>query len=436
MDRLAPAARPLGMSTRPESCDVAVIGGGPAGSAAGTQLARAGLRVAIFEKEKFPRFCVGESLLPHGNDLLRRLGVWEKLESSGFLRKYGAEFATADDSCRHRLWFGDNLDADHEYTYQVERAAFDQLLLDHARASGCTVREQAKITRLEDHDSGAAIVRGEDPEGSFAVRARWIVDASGRRSFAGPRLGLRRAETQKERRVAIYAHFAGAARHEGKAEGHISIVRTSGGWFWMIPLAGDRMSVGLVLPAAEVKGAADGKLEEIFSAHVAAAPAVATRLAASRRLTPLRATGDYSWKFSSFATRRVILTGDAAGFVDPIFSSGVMLAMQSGLLAADLVARADRHGRGLRPWERLSYTRAVTGWMNRYARLIRAFYDRAGFEVFMSPDPVLSIPRSVARLVGGRTEPGPADRLRLRLFDLVCGLQKRFDIVPPLPSLR
>jgi hypothetical protein len=113
-----------------------------------------------------------------------------------------------------------------------------------------------------------------------------------------------------------------------------------------------------------------------------------------------------------------------------------MLALQSGLRAADLLVKADRCGRSLRPWERWAYTRSVTGWMNRYARLIRSFYDRAGFEVFMSPQPVLQLPRSVARLVGGQTDPGLADRLRLRLFDTVCRLQRRLNIAPPIPSLR
>jgi len=417
-----------------ESCDVVVIGGGPAGSTAGTRLARAGLRVTILEKEKFPRFAIGESLLPHGNDLLREIGVWDKLESAGFLRKYGAEFGTGDETSRHRLWFADHLGPSHGYTYQVERAPFDQLLLEHARANGCTVHEETRVTALEQPDQASLTVRAESPDGPRAFRASWIIDASGRCAFAGSRAGLQRRGTQKVRRVAVYAHFAGARRHAGRAEGHITIVRTTGGWFWLIPLAGDRMSVGLVLPAGQLQDPRD--LESVFDRAVAGTPAVAQRLDPARRLTPLRATGDYSWKFSSFATRRILLTGDAAGFVDPIFSSGVMLALRSGLRAAELVARAAARGRALRPWERAAYTRDVTSWMNRYARLIRAFYDRAGFEVFMSPQPVLQIPRSVARLVGGFAAPGPADRLRLHLFDLICRLQRRLDIAPPIPSLR
>ena len=422
------------MTPHPQSCDVAIIGGGPAGSAAGTRLSRAGLRVTILEKEKFPRFCVGESLLPHGNDLLKEIGVWDKLEQAGFLRKYGAEFSTPDGERQNRLWFGENLAPQHEYTYQVERAPFDQLLLEHARENGCTVHEETRVTALHDAPGAPITLHAEGPSGRTELTARWVVDASGRCAFAGSRAGLRRRGTQKVRRVAIYAHFEGATRHEGKAEGHITIIRTAGGWFWLIPLAGDRMSVGLVLPAGEVKG--EGDYNDLFAAAVAAAPAVAQRLDSARRITPLRATGDYSWRYSSFATRRVLLTGDAAGFVDPIFSSGVMLALQSGLRAADLLVKADRCGRSLRPWERWAYTRSVTGWMNRYARLIRSFYDRAGFEVFMSPQPVLQLPRSVARLVGGQTDPGLADRLRLRLFYTVCRLQRRLNIAPPIPSLR
>ncbi len=422
------------MNTRRESCDVAVIGGGPAGSTAGTSLARAGLRVTILEKEKFPRFCIGESLLPHGNDLLREIGVWDKLENAGFLRKYGAEFATEDADRQHRLWFADNLSPEHAYTYQVERAPFDQLLLDHARENGCTVHEETRVTSLHDPDTAAMTLHAEGPGGPREITARWVIDASGRCAFAGPRAGLRRKSTQKVRRIAIYAHFQGALRHEGKAEGHITIVRTAGGWFWLIPLAGDRMSVGLVLPAGCAREADD--LETVFRDAVAAAPAVARRLEPAQRLTPLSATADYSWKFSSFATRRILLTGDAAGFVDPIFSSGVLLALRSGLRAAALLAHADQRGRALRPWERAAYTRSINSGMKRYARLIRAFYDRAGFEVFMSPQPVLHIPRSVARLVGGLTDPGPADRLRLRLFDTVCRLQRRLDLAPPIPSLR
>jgi flavin-dependent dehydrogenase len=153
-------------------------------------------------------------------------------------------------------------------------------------------------------------------------------------------------------------------------------------------------------------------------------------------LSPLRATADYSWKHSSFASRRVILTGDAAGFVDPIFSSGVMLALKSGFHSAGMIVKADKKGRALTRWERYSYTRKVSGWMGQYAGIIGAFYDRAGFEVFMNPTPVMKIPNSIARLVGGDAEPSFLDQMRLDAFMMICRVQRLASIAPPIPSLR
>jgi flavin-dependent dehydrogenase len=417
-------------------CDVAVIGGGPAGAAAGAVLARGGMKVVILEKESFPRFCVGESLLPHGNDLLRELGVWPKLEASGFLRKYGAEFCSGDRSMLQRFWFSQNMDPGHEYSYQVDRASFDKLLLDHAGETGCTVREQTRVLSLEETESQRITLRCTGKEGESEVACRWLIDASGRNAFAGQRVGFHRRQTQKGRRAAIYGHFEGVHRNSGKAEGHITIVRKSDGWFWMIPLAGNRTSVGLVLPAAQARGGTDRTLEEIFREAVKATPEVRARMAESRPLTPLLITGDYSWKFSSFAGRRILLTGDAAGFVDPIFSSGVMLALKSAMRAASLVLRADASGRSLSRPERWFYTREVTGWMNRYAWIIRCFYDRAGFEVLMHPSPLFRIPASIGRLVGGETRPHLADTLRFAAFLVICRVQRFLPVVPTIPSLR
>jgi flavin-dependent dehydrogenase len=414
--------------------DVAVIGGGPGGAAAGTRLAGAGLRVVIVEKEKFPRFCIGESLLPHGNDVLRELGVWDQLDRAGFLRKYGAEFLTADKSRLQRFWFRHNLGPDREHTYQVERASFDKLLLDHARDRGCEVREETRVLELHQPDTENMTLTCEGPEGRFHVRARWIVDASGRCAFAGARAGLQRRSTQRSRRVAIYGHYDGVFRNAGKAEGHITIVRLPDRWFWFIPLAGDRTSVGLVVPTDSLRNSA--KINDVFAEALEAAPEAAERMRNSTPVTPLRATGDYSWRFSSFATRRIVLAGDAAGFVDPVFSSGVLLALKSGMRAAQMIAKAETAGRCLHRREASRYTRDVTRWMNQYVRIIRMFYDRAGFEVFMNPVAFFNIPSSIGRLVGGDTQPGFVDRLRLFLFRLICRAQRLVRIAPAIPSLR
>jgi flavin-dependent dehydrogenase len=417
------------------STDIAVIGGGPAGAAAATQLAKAGLKVAILEKEKFPRFAVGESLLPHGNDLLRELGVWPKLEQGGFLRKYGAEFCTGDKTRLRRFWFGQNLGPSCEYSYQVERSSFDDLLLRNAREHGCNVYEETHVTEIENPDSDRMRLRCEGAGGSD-VDCRWVIDASGRSSFSGTKIGMKRRSTQRNRRIAIYGHFEGVFRNSGKAEGHITIARMPDGWFWLIPLAGNRTSVGLVLPTEKVRDTKGRSLETIFHEAVQSAPEVRDRMSASIPLSPLRATADYSWKHSSFASRRVILTGDAAGFVDPIFSSGVMLALKSGFHSAGMIVKADKKGRALTRWERYSYTRKVSGWMGQYAGIIGAFYDRAGFEVFMNPTPVMKIPNSIARLVGGDAEPSFLDQMRLDAFMMICRVQRLASIAPPIPSLR
>lgn len=424
------------MNPQPPTIDVAIIGGGPSGVAAGVQLARAGLNVTIFEKEKFPRFCIGESLLPCGNDMLRQLGVWEKLDNVGYLRKYGADFCSGDGTRRHRFWFNQTLGPGREYTFQVDRASFDKILLDHAREQGCRVREQTRVTALEDVGAETMRLSYADPDGASALDARWVIDASGRAAFAGARAGLRRSETLKHRRVAIYGHFEGVLRNSGKAEGHIAIIRLRDSWFWFIPLANNRTSVGLVVPSEKVARGGAKKLDAVFREAVEGSPEVHERLAGANAVTPLAATGDYSWRFSSFATPRILLTGDAAGFLDPVFSSGVTLALKSGMLAAKFLLKADADGRGLLPSEQARYTREIIRWMRQYAKIIRMFYTTAGFEVFMSPSPFLGIPKSITKLVGGETMLGTVDRLRLKAFRMICRTQRIMPVVPVIPSLR
>jgi flavin-dependent dehydrogenase len=276
----------------------------------------------------------------------------------------------------------------------------------------------------------------ETAEGVRTLEAGWLMDASGRGAFAGTRLGIQREATQKMRRIAIYGHFRGVFRNEGKAEGHITIVRCPDGWFWMIPLAGGITSVGLVLPARSVSGQSKFNPQQAFESAVAAAPEVQDRMRNAEALGGLRSTGDYSWRHASFASERVLLMGDAAGFVDPIFSSGVMLALKSALHASQILLRADSEGRGLEPRECAAYTTDFSGWMRQYTRMIGAFYDGAGFEVFMTPTDFFQIPASIGRLVGGFTRPGKLDRLRLEAFYLICRVQKFLRLVPTIEWLR
>ena len=415
------------------SPDVVVIGAGPAGSVAGAYLARAGLRALILEKERFPRFAIGESLLPYGNEILKELGIWEELERGGFVKKYGADFCTGCNERFNRYWFRRVFGEEH--TFQVDRARFDHILMNRARAEGCEVVEGAKVVSVDRAEEGKVLVNYEDSSGRHEIASRWLVDASGRSGVAGAAFRLPRRATRDRRMVAVYGHFRGVVRNGGEAAGHTVIVRFKEGWFWLIPLANDTTSVGAVIPP-DLLRRHGGSLEAAFQACVEANPEVATRMAKADPVVPLRATADYSWRHASFAQDRILLTGDAAGFVDPIFSSGVMLAMKSGRLAALTIQKHEALGRGLTPRECRAYTGEIAAWMKLYSRIIRSFYDRAGFEIFMNPMPFLGIPRSIGLLVGGKMDLPLAQHARIALFGLICAAQRVLRIVPPIPSLR
>ncbi|PAZ01136.1 MAG: hypothetical protein CAK90_01960 [Spartobacteria bacterium AMD-G4] len=422
-------------STDHEVCDAVIIGGGPAGAVAGVYLARAGLRPLILEKDKFPRFAVGESLLPGGNDILKDLGVWPQLEAGGFLKKYGADFTSGHSERFNRYWFRNALGKNDEHTFQVERAAFDKILLDRARAEGCEVREGRRVSSVAEDGDGFVTLGCDQASGGRMLKCRWLVDASGRSGIAGTQLKMPKVATRNRKMVAIYGHFSGVRRNSGEAAGHTVIVRFKEGWFWFIPLTPEKTSIGAVVPPDLLRGHG-GDLEKCFQHCVQITPDAKSRMTQAESLQPLRATADYSWRFQSFAKQRTLLTGDAAGFVDPIFSSGVMLAMKSGRLAANLIQRAELKKRALTPGECRAYTKEISDWMNLYGRLIRSFYDRAGFEIFMHPLPYFQIPRSIGYLVGGLMDLTLSQRLRITAFGAICRLQRIMNIAPAIPSLR
>lgn len=415
--------------------DAVIIGGGPAGSVAGAYLARAGMRPLLLEKEQFPRFAIGESLLPCGNDILKDLGIWPELEKRGFLKKFGADFTSGKSERFNRYWFRNALGKNYEHTYQVERATFDHILLERARSEGCEVVEGARVTTVATGADGSVDIGFETKEGTQNLQSRWLVDASGRCGVAGTHLKMPKIPTRDRKMVAIYGHFSGVRRNSGEAAGHTVIVRFKEGWFWFIPLTQDKSSVGVVVPPDLLRDHG-GNLGKCLQRCVEDTPDARARMAQAESLQPLRATADYSWRFESFALDRVLLAGDSAGFVDPIFSSGVMLAMKSGRLAADLIRKAELENRALTPKECLAYTNEVSGWMSLYGRLIRSFYDRAGFEIFMHPLPYFQIPRSIGHLVGGRLNLPLPQRLRIAAFGAICRLQRLFNIAPAIPSLR
>ena len=427
----------------PERYDAVVIGGGPAGSTAGAYLARAGLRVLIVEKERFPRFHIGESLMPVANAVLREIGVWEKVTQAGFVPKHGAEFHVGNRRVLPKyVEFARGMVPGMDFTYQVERSRFDHLLLQHAAELGCTVREETRAVAVtaagprgaDGYDitlQPAAAARG-DRTGETAVRCAYLVDASGRdHGFTKP-IGTAPANPDLNKRIAIYAHFRGVERSAGRAGGNIVIVRHEDGWGWLIPLDEERTSVGVVTTTERMR-AARLKPEAMFRQIVADSHRMGSALAHAEPVSPFHAAADYNYRARSFAAPRLLLVGDAACFLDPMFSTGVFIALLSAKLAsAEIIAAHGRGGAPLSFWQRRRYTRRLGRNLGNLRRLVLAFYDNASFSVFMERKAPWKLFPAINSLVAGHSDPPWPVRWRYWLFLAICRLQKRRPVVPPV----
>ena len=417
--------------------DAVIIGGGPAGSTAGTLLARAGLRVLIVEKERFPRFHIGESIMPVANAILQESGAWEKVERAGFVRKHGAEFHVANKSVLPRhVEFAKGLLPGVDYTYQVERAKFDQILLEHAAESGCVVRQETKAREIralgqEGYEVGLETTGGgtEEPE---RVSGSFLIDASGRDALFAKPIATAAANPALAKRLAIYAHLEGVTRAGGKAGGNIVIIRHADGWAWLIPLSGDRVSVGIVVTTAAMREA-KLKPEAMFWQIVGETPKLAQALAAAKSVGEFHVTADYNYRAKKFATPRMLLVGDAACFLDPMFSTGVFLALRSAKLASEEVLEAHRRQRKLGWRARWRYTRRLRANLRNLERLVLAFYDNRSFAVFMERSAPWRLIPAINSLVAGHADPPWNVKWRYWLFLLVCRLQRVWAVVPVVP---
>lgn len=425
--------------------DVLIIGGGPAGSSAAIRTRAAGLRTLVVERSAFPRFRIGESLLPAGNALLQELGVWEKIARAGFVGKFGARFFLGAGDAEKKVVFANGLVPGLEQTYQVERARFDALLLDHARELGAEIRTGTTVRALvENTDGVTATLDLPAPDRSAAssgsplpasrsqlVSARYVIDASGRDNFFPAELKSALEPAPFPKRLAIYSHFHGVPREPGPAGGDTVIVRLPEGWFWIIPIDARVTSVGLVTTQTAFKS--DGlSPAEHFARVVATSPRLRALLADAAPAMGFHVTADYSYYRRELAAGRMILAGDAGGFLDPIFSSGVYLALYAAKHAAELVVRAHREDRPLSERERRRYTRRVKTHARVFHRLIDAFYDDDSFAVFMCAKPPLNLGPGITSIVAGHARLSWPLWWRFRLFLLVCRLQRRCPLVPRL----
>jgi FAD-dependent halogenase len=352
--------------------DVAVVGGGPAGSIAAALLAAAGLRVVVLERERFPRYHIGESLLSATLPILEAAGALPRIEAHGFLRKPGGTFQWGRQRNPWSFWFRED-PGGRPYAFQVIRGEFDQLLLENARDHGAEVHEEHAV---EEIDTGGATpaLRGVAADGhAFEVTPRFLVDASGQRALLGRRLGLRRFN-EFFKNLAIFGYWRGAERLPGELRNHILSAAFADGWFWYIPLHDDTMSVGAVVDVRRWDAVAAAEPEATYRGLVARCAPIADRLRDALLVSPIRIIRDYSYDSSAFTGRGWLLAGDAACFVDPVFSTGVHLACLSGFLGARAVRSMLRDG-APESEPLAAYERGYRGAFERYLRFLYFFYD-------------------------------------------------------------
>ena len=379
--------------------DVLILGGGPAGSTAGTLLAQAGVGAVIVEGEHFPRFHVGESLLPHSLPLFDRLGVHDTVRSLPHTRrKEGASFVTHDGAKQAVYWFDEALPPALPHAYQVRRDEFDAALLDHARRSGVEVLEgwHATAPVWDGRRCRGLVVTSPDGE-EVTLVSRAFLDASGQSSFLASRMGWRFGYS-RHKKVAAVSHFRNVWLPPGRESGNITIALTEGGWFWLIPFADDTVSVGAVLDVASWRANGGGP-QAIFEAALAATPEVARRLDGAQRLIPFNAVQNFSYRVMRVAGDGFCMVGDAAGFLDPIFSTGVFIGSTTAASAAqDIVEALARHRRV--EASDFGPTIALTRTLHRtFFSFIRAYYDPHFLAFFFNPSDFLHVPAAIISLL-------------------------------------
>jgi flavin-dependent dehydrogenase len=382
--------------TAPQAFDVVVIGGGPGGSTTASFLARGGRRVALFEREVFPRFHVGESLMPAAMWVLERMGAREKIEQAGFQIKYGAAFIDEEVSEETTFFFQIG-QAWPSYTYQVTRAEFDALLLNHARSCGVSVYQPATVDSAA-FDATGVTVTATAGSGRFTVRASMLVDASGRDGFLAARQGQRQ-RIPNLGKVALFAHFRGADRLPGKAEGNIRIYVFPEGWFWWIPLANDLTSVGAVMHARTVREWA-GTPDDLYAKMIGRCAGVAAGLTRAERVTDVHRIANISYVNTPVVGDRFVAVGDAIMFVDPIFSGGVYIAMRSGQLAAEAILEAFRDSR-FEARRFAAYERRVRRGVAPLLKFIHKYYEPAFLYLLMRPHNYFGVYNAVLNVLSG-----------------------------------
>ena len=369
--------------------DVVVIGGGPAGATASTLIAQKGHRVQLFEREKFPRFHIGESLIPETYWVLERLNMLPKMRASRFVHKHSVQFVNAAGKLSAPFYFWDNKPHECSQTWQVVRSEFDLMMLNNAREHGVEAHEGVRVLDVIFEGDRAVGVRIQESDGTQReVRAKVVVDASGQSGLLQNKFKLRVWDPVLNK-GAIWTYWEGAYRDTGRDEGATIVIQTPNkeGWFWNIPLHDNRLSLGVVGPFDYLfKGR--GSHEQTYLEEVAKCPAVQERIANARRVTGYFATKDYSYRATQAAGAGWVTIGDAFGFLDPLYSSGVRLALKSGEMAADAIVEGLQAG-DLSAAQLGKWSDVLNQGIDRMRRLVCEYYDGFSFGNFVKSYPHL-----------------------------------------------